>query len=98
MNKIVAILILLCVTEALIIGLLLNEMRAVPEPAPDVPIEEITQDSLTRDSIYIVNDSIRTEIVYIKEKYKKDSVDIMSATDSMLLDSFTKYIEDYNRK
>ena len=50
------------------------------------------------DSIYIVNDSIRTEIKYIKEQHKKDSVSIMSANDSVLLDIFTRYIEDYNNK
>ena len=58
----------------------------------------LQKDSVIRDSIYIVNDSIRTEIKYIKEQHKKDSISIMSANDSVLFDVFTRYIEDYNNK
>ena len=96
MNKTVAFLVVLCVIEAFVIGLLLHERQVIPEP--DVPTEEFVRDSIIRDSIFIVNDSIQTKIVYIKEQHTKDSVDIMSANDSVLLSTFSRYIEDYNNK
>lgn len=89
------ILIIICFLELFIIGYLINDRKNFYNP-PDT--EEIKKDSIKRDSIYIINDSIRTEIKYIKEQYKKDSTDIMSANDSVLLDAFTRYIEDYNNK
>ena len=69
-----------------------------PIPQPEPVVIEVVRDSIIRDSIYIVNESIRTEIKYIKEQYTQDSVDIMSANDSVLFDSFSRYIEDYNHK
>ena len=89
------ILIIICFLELFIIGYLINDRKNFYN-SPDT--EEIKKDSIIRDSIYIINDSIRTEIKYIKEQYKKDSTDIMSANDSVLLDAFTRYIEDYNNK
>lgn len=89
------ILIIICFLELFIIGYLINDRKNFYRP-PD--IEEVKKDSIIRDSIYIINDSIRTEIKYIKEQYKKDSTDIMSANDSVLLDAFTRYIENYNNK
>lgn len=89
------ILIIICFLELFIIGYLINDRKNFYSP-PDT--EEIKKDSVIRDSIYIINDSIRTEIKYIKEQYKKDSTNIMSANDSVLLDAFTRYIEDYNNK
>lgn len=89
------VLIIICFLELFIIGYLIHDRKNFYNP-PDT--EEIKKDSIIRDSIYIINDSIRTEIKYIKEQYKKDSTAIMSANDSMLLDVFTRYIEDYNNK
>jgi hypothetical protein len=90
------ILLIVCVLEALIIGYLLY--RPSPVVVPDVPVKEIVRDSIIRDSIFITNEKIKREIVYIKEQHKQDSLDIMSANDSVLFDSFSRYIEDYNNK
>ena len=87
--------------EALVIGYLLfgRKEEAPLDITPPDPIRiEIVRDSIIRDSIYIVNESIKTEIKYIKEQSKKDRDDIMSANDSVLFDSFSRYIEDYNNK
>lgn len=90
------VLLVICFLELFIIGYLINDIKNYE---PSVPkSEELQKDSVIRDSIYIVNDSIRTEIKYIKEQRKKDSVSIMSANDSVLFDVFTRYIEDYNNK
>ena len=90
------ILLIVCVLEALIIGYLLYRPSSVV--VSDVPVKEIVRDSIIRDSIFIINDSIRTEIKYVKEQHKQDSLDIMSANDNVLFDSFSRYIEDYNNK
>ena len=89
------ILILICILEALVIGYLIKDSS---EQAPTVQFTEVIRDSIIRDSIYIINDSIRTEVKYIKEKYVEDSANILLADDSVLVDSFSKYIEDYNNK
>jgi hypothetical protein len=89
-------LLVICFLELFIIGYLINDRKNY-EPSVSKS-EELQKDSIIRDSIYIVNDSIRTEIKYIKEQHKKDSVSIMSANDSVLFDIFTRYIEDYNNK
>ena len=97
MDKKVLILVIVCVLEAFVIGLLLSRKEETPVNPPDVPIIEIVRDSLIRDSIYIEIEKIQTQIVYIKEEYKQDSTDIMSASDSMLFSKFSRYIEDYNK-
>ena len=86
-----------CLLEALVIGYLLNKPTPPVNP-PDVPVIEIVRDSIIRDSIFIEIEKIEREIVYIKEQYKQDSIDIMSANDSVLFDSFSRYIEDFNNK
>ena len=90
------VLLVICFLELFIIGYLINDRKNYNLSVPKS--EELQKDSIIRDSIYIVNDSIRTEIKYIKEQHKKDSVSIMSANDSVLFDVFTRYIEDYNNK
>lgn len=90
------VLLVICFLELFIIGYLINDRKNY-EPSVSKS-EELQKDSIIRDSIYIVNDSIRTEIKYIKEQHKKDSVSIVSANDSVLFDVFTRYIEDYNNK
>lgn len=96
LKRSVAILVLVCLLEAFTIGYLLNSRtHTIPQ---DPQIKEIVRDSLIRDSIFIVNERIKREIVYVKEQYKKDSIDIMSASDSVLLSKFSAYIEEYNSK
>ena len=96
LKRSLAILVLVCLLEAFTIGYLLdNRTPTIPQ---DPPIKEIVRDSLIRDSIFIVNERIKREIVYVKEQYKTDSIDIMSASDSVLLSKFSAYIEEYNSK
>lgn len=97
LKRSLTILVLVCLLEAVVIGYLLSYNRK-PVTPPDPQIVEIVRDSLIRDSIYIVNERIKREIVYVEEQYKKDSVDIMSASDSVLLSKFSAYIEEYNSK
>ena len=85
------------VLETLIIGYLIFGNKT-PITQPEPMVIEVVRDSIIRDSIYIVNESIRTEIKYIKEQYTQDSIDIVSANDSVLFDSFARYIEDYNNQ
>ena len=92
------ILLIISVLEALVIGYLLFDRQRTPVNPPDVPVIEIVRDSIIRDSIFIEIEKIEKEIVYIKEEFKQDSTDIMSANDSVLLSSFSRYIEDYNNK
>ena len=71
--------------------------REDQKPSPPPNIETITRDSIIRDSIYIINDSIRTEILYLEQKYDKETTAIMSSSDSVNLEFFTRYLEDYKR-
>lgn len=87
--------IIVCVIEAIVILCLIF----TKQPAePDVIVKEIVRDSIIRDSIFIENEKIKKEIVYVYQEFKKDSTAIMSADDSTLLDSFSRYIENYNNK
>lgn len=90
-------LIILCILEAIVIGCLIGSIKN-PDPPPISNPIEIIRDSITRDSIFIEIEKIKTEYIYINEQYKEDSIDIMSANDSMLFDSFSRYIENYNNK
>ena len=92
------LLLIISVIEALVIGYLLLNKQRTPVNPPDVPVIEIVRDSIIRDSIFIEIEKIEKEIVYIKEEFKQDSTNIMSANDSVLLSSFSRYIEDYNNK
>lgn len=90
----------ICLIQMLVIALLLND-RFKPTPIPDNPppqIPEIVQDEVIRDSIFIVNERIKKEIVYIEKQHDQDSTNIMSADDSVLFSIFSRYIEDYNNK
>ena len=91
-------LIILCILEALVIGYLLSERNKPILPQPNIPVKEIVRDSIIRDSIFIEIEKIKKEYIYINDQYKKDSIDIMSANDSVLFDSFSRYIEDFNNK
>ena len=92
------ILLIISVLEALVIGYLLFDRQRTPVNPPDVPVIEIVRDSIIRDSIFIVNERIKKEIVYIEKQFEEDSANIMSANDSVLLSSFSRYIEDFNNK
>lgn len=91
-------LIIICVIESITIGYLLSNPHRTTVIPPDTIVKEIVRDSIIRDSIYIVNEKIKREIVYVEREFKKDSTDIMSANDSTLLSNFTRYIEDYDNK
>ena len=96
LKRSLAILVLVCLLEAFTIGYLLN--NRTPTIPQDPQIKEIVRDSLIRDSIFIEIEKIEKQVVYIKEEFKQDSAAIMSAYDSVLYNSFTRYIEDYNNK
>ena len=97
-NKWLALCVTVCLLEAVAIGFLLNERTHTPVPKPDVIIKEIVRDSLIRDSIFIEIEKVRQETVYIEKEFSEDSAAIMSADDSTLLNSFSRYIENYNNK
>jgi hypothetical protein len=80
-----------------IIGSLLGYwLRPTPDlKTPDIQI--LKTDSIIRDSIYIVNDCIRTKIIYLEQKYDKETSTIMSNSDSANIEFFTRYLEDYKR-
>lgn len=83
---------------AFIIGIVIGYFfKEEPKISPPPNIETITKDSIIRDSIYIINDSIRTEILYLEQKYDKETTAIMSSSDSVNLEFFTRYLEDYKR-
>lgn len=65
---------------------------------PIVDVQEIVRDSIIRDSILIVNDSIVKEIEYIDKKYDEKVSTIMSSSDSVNLCFFSEYIDRYNNR
>lgn len=92
------LLVVICILEAIAIIFLLIKLERIPEIPTDVPTIEIVRDSIIRDSIFIEIEKIKREIVYIDKDFAEDSVDIMSANDSVLFRKFERYIEDYNNK
>ena len=48
-------------------------------------VQEVVRDSIIRDSIYIVNDSIVEKIKYIDKEYDEKVSTIMSSSDSINL-------------
>lgn len=58
---------------------------------------EVTKDSIIRDSIYIINDSIIKQLVFVEKEYDKNIDVIVNADDSTQYELFSEYIEDYNR-
>lgn len=66
---------------------------------PNTPnVQEIVRDSIIRDSIYIVNDSIVEKIKYIDKEYDEKVSTIMSSSDSINLCFFSEYIDRYNNQ
>lgn len=79
----------------LIIYLLIPKKETTVSP-PNV--QEIVRDSIIRDSIYIVNDSIVEKIKYIDKEYDEKVSTIMSSSDSINLCFFSEYINRYNNQ
>lgn len=69
----------------------MSEPRTVKIPDPEI----ITRDSIVRDSIFIINDSIKTEILYLEQKYDKETSTIMSSSDSVNFEFFEQYLRQY---
>ena len=61
-------------------------------------VQEIVRDSIIRDSIYIVNDSIVEKIKYIDKEYDEKVSTIMSSSDNINLYFFSEYIDRYNNR
>ena len=72
---------------------------SIHKRGPNTPnVQEIREDSIIRDSIYIVNDSIIEKIKYIDKKYDEKVSTIMSSSDSINLCIYTEYINRYNNQ
>lgn len=83
---------ILCIGFGVIIGCYLHKDNT------KIEFKEITRDSIIRDSIYLANDSIITKIQYIEKQYDEKIDIIYNSNDSMQLQLFTKYINNYNNK
>lgn len=81
-----------------IIGIVLGVLASYFVPSTESPIViETIRDSIIRDSIYIENDGIKTQIIYLDKKHDKETSNIMSNSDSANLDLFSEYIRNYQR-
>ena len=80
----------------LLIIYLLIPKKEIAVSLPNV--QEIVRDSIIRDSIYIVNDSIVEKIKYIDKEYDEKVSTIMSSSDSINLCFFSEYIDRYNNQ
>ena len=81
----------------IIIGTLIVPKPIVSDGITD-RIDSLSTDSIYRDSIYIVNDSIVERIIYIEKNYEENVSNILSNSDSTNLRLFTEYIEHYNNQ
>lgn len=84
-------------TIGIIIGTLIVPKPIVNNGIPD-SVDSLSADSIYRDSIYIVNDSIVERIIYIEKNYEENVSNILSNSDSTNLCLFTEYIEHYNNQ
>jgi hypothetical protein len=84
----------------LFIGINIFNEDVDPETPPiEIPnVEILVKDSIFRDSIYIVKDSIIERIVYVEKNYEETVNNILSNSDSANIQFFTDYIERYNNK
>lgn len=80
---------LLAFIFGIFIGNLITPSNPVSKP------EDVDQDSIIRDSIYIINDSIVTKIIYLEKEYEKEVSNVMSNDDSTNMVLFSRYIENY---
>ena len=91
----------LCYITIILMGLLIIYLLSSRKSHLDLPIvdvQEIVRDSIIRDSIYIVNDSIVEKIKYIDKEYDEKVSTIMSSSDSINLCFFSEYIDRYNNQ
>lgn len=65
---------------------------------PDIPTDVLVKDSIFRDSIYIIKDSIIERIIYVEKNYEETVSNILSNSDSANIQFFTEYIEHYNNQ
>lgn len=79
-------------------GLLIIYLLIPKKETAVSPVQEIVRDSIIRDSIYIVNDSIVEKIKYIDKEYDEKVSTIMSSSDSINLCFFSEYIDRYNNQ
>ena len=70
------------------IGFKIFEIEKAPNPVI------ITKDHIVRDSIYIVNDSIQLEYIYIIREINKEKDSIMNNSDSANLAFFSNYLNE----
>lgn len=84
-------------TIGIIIGTLIVPKPIVNDGITDY-IDSLSTDSIYRDSIDTVNDSIVERIIYIEKNYEENVSNILSNSDSTNLRLFTEYIEHYNNQ
>lgn len=86
------------ITELILVFIIGGLLGYWLKPIPDLKtpnIQELKTDSIIRDSIYIINDCIKTKIIYLEQKYDKETSTIMSNSDSANLKFFNEYIEGF---
>lgn len=91
-NKIILILCFICVFWAGYFCRMYTVNNIIP-PNPQI----IIKDSIIRDSIYIINDSIKLEIKYIEKEHNEEVSNIISNTDSSNLVFFTRFLENFEQ-
>lgn len=57
---------------------------------------KIVKDSLVRDTLYNIKDSITSKITIVKEAYEKEKATIMANDTTADMQFFTNYINNYN--
>ena len=88
---------IICFIAGILVANLIVTKPAVDNRIPNY-IDSLNTDSVYRDSIYIVNDSIVERIVYLEKNYEENVSNILSNSDSTNLCLFTEYIEHYNNQ
>lgn len=90
---------IVCLIVGLIIGINLFEKDSSKIPPVEIPPETtLDKDSIFRDSIYIVKDSIIERIIYVEKNYEETVDNILSNSDSANIQFFTEYIKHYNNQ
>lgn len=88
---------IICFIAGILVANLIVTKPAINNGIPDC-IDSLNTDSIYRDSIDMVNDSIAERIIYIEKNYEKNVSNILSNSDSTNLCLFTEYIEYYNNQ
>lgn len=88
---------IICFAIGVIIGTLIVPKPIATNGIPDY-IDSLNTDSIYRDSIDTVNDSIVERIIYLEKNYEENVSNILSNSDSTNLRLFTEYIEHYNNQ